>query len=212
MSTEILTLHPSLSSSSPIAETSMTIVSDSLLDLISLYASVNIAHIISGVIQKTTTTSESMMEITFTKKGKQVLTVVRAFFDTLKRNAKTTFTEMIHIFFLLSKYMAKEEKDCKDGKSRTISESNLGSLLLCGVIIGLKMDRDIPFKNDWFVKEFKVKINDLNESELSFLKKIEFKCVFPQESYFKFENYFLKYQIHFSFDSSSFVFTLPLLS
>jgi flagellar biosynthesis protein FlhB len=213
MSTEVLTPPLSLSSStSQIEKTFIDVVSDFQLELFSIYTLLNISHIIPGFIQETPVRSGCHMKVRFSENGMKSIASIRSFFDTLKKSVKITLAEVVHIFFLVERFIMKTEKEGGKGTPVHIDESNIGSLLLCGVLVGLKMDRDVPLKNEWFEKKFGITREILSESELSFLRKINFECVFPEDHYLKFYEFFLKQTFPSFSDSSSFVFDLPLLS
>jgi hypothetical protein len=63
-----------------------------------------------------------------------------------------TIGDIIEILYLLNSYLEKDWKNYRRGKQSSVSQGTIGTLLVCCVLIGLKMTRDIPLKNCWYSK------------------------------------------------------------
>ncbi|KAA6398691.1 MAG: hypothetical protein EZS28_005783 [Streblomastix strix] len=73
--------------------------------------------------------------------------------------------------------MESEEKDFDEHQSSMmISESNLGTVLICAAMLAIKVQRDvIEYKNSWWAKAFQIKLEILNHSELAFCIQLNFR-------------------------------------
>ncbi|KAK2955341.1 hypothetical protein BLNAU_9734 [Blattamonas nauphoetae] len=63
-----------------------------------------------------------------------------------------------------------------------IIRNNLGTLLLCSVIITTKMLRDSPYTNKEWARHFGVPLADLNKSERIFLSRHNFQVSVPESA------------------------------
>ncbi|KAA6363511.1 MAG: hypothetical protein EZS28_040962 [Streblomastix strix] len=67
-----------------------------------------------------------------------------------------------------------------------INESNLGTVLICAVILALKNLRDaIEYRNCWWAKAFGMSLELLNLSEIAFCTKLGFKVAVDLQQFFQ---------------------------
>ncbi|KAH7832129.1 uncharacterized protein MONOS_18533 [Monocercomonoides exilis] len=117
------------------------------------------------------------------KPGELMVNQIKHFISYVGKYAKLTNAELSHFYILTTRMLAEESELIRQGGKSIVSEANLGTLLLCAITITTKMERDIPFTNSWWAKQLGVPLSILNQSEVIFLKKINFNCNVTQEEY-----------------------------
>jgi hypothetical protein len=146
------------------------------IHLISTCICIAISKSMPGLSVKTVNSAQEFVTTTLTPACLDIHHDVKQFLIFAYIHSNLTVVEMIHVLFLIELYLNKDGEAILSETESTISEATLGSLLLCSLMISLKMDRDVPFTNCWFGKMFEVPLDMLNDSEISFLQKIELKC------------------------------------
>ncbi|KAH7819869.1 uncharacterized protein MONOS_18656 [Monocercomonoides exilis] len=119
--------------------------------------------------------------IELSEEGLKTYDKVQHFYKFIRDETKLTTVELVHTFVLMEHLMRIESKEQSEGRPTMIAESNLGTLLLCVVMIAIKLNRDIPFRNGWWATMLKVPLDVLNQSELIFLERVKF-CTHMEES------------------------------
>lgn len=63
-----------------------------------------------------------------------------------------------------------------------ISDSNVGTTLVCAVILAMKIIRDVTElkNNSWWAKSFGISLELLNRSELEFYTQLDFNVVMDE--------------------------------
>jgi hypothetical protein len=169
------------------------------IPLISTCICIAVSNAISGLTVKTLNSTHEVVTITLTPAGFDMHHDVKNFLLFAYTHAKLTVSEMIHLLFLIELYVKKESLTLSETHS-SISKANLGSVLLCSLIVSLKMDRDVPFNNKWFGRMFAVPLDILEESEICFLKRIQFHCNLDEEKMLHFCHRYLPPQLSSPFE------------
>lgn len=108
------------------------------------------------------------------------------FFKVIQGMSFLITTELIHVFHLIDILIDSDIIAIRDGWTGVVSETNLGTLLLCGVILSLKYNRDIAFKNSWWSKAIGIPLAVINQSELVFLQRVNFSLSMSEERFLTF--------------------------
>lgn len=112
----------------------------------------------------------------------QLFTKVTYFFKVSSHYACLILSELIHSVHLIDRLICRDAQT-QDHKQRIIRHSNIGTLLLCSIIIAVKYVRDIPFTNSWWSENICVPLSIVTESEFVFLKHIQFNVSFSESRY-----------------------------
>ncbi|KAA6399120.1 MAG: hypothetical protein EZS28_005356 [Streblomastix strix] len=69
-----------------------------------------------------------------------------------------TGSELVYAIYLIQKLVESEIQDLdQDKQSAMITESNIGTVLICAVILAMKVLRDVIEKNNsWWAKAFEM--------------------------------------------------------
>ena len=103
-----------------------------------------------------------------------LLPKVYHFFRVTSNIACLILSEMIFAVNLVER-LIKRDLDSKDhGYVGVVNESNLGTLLLCSIILSVKMNRDTPFTNRWWTRAIGIPVSVINQSELVFLDRLNY--------------------------------------
>ena len=100
-------------------------------------------------------------------------------------------SELLHSVHLIDRMIENDIHSTTRQEGTVVRQSNVGTLLLCSVMLSIKYNRDIPFTNSWWSKTIGVPLGVLAESELVFLKSIHFDLSFTQNQYHPFFTFFL---------------------
>ncbi|KAH7824238.1 uncharacterized protein MONOS_161 [Monocercomonoides exilis] len=119
----------------------------------------------------------------FTEHGKVIHDKTKHMFHFVGHYAPITIGEIIHSIFLFYQLILIEEDNKSNLSSTIVTEDNLGTLLMCGMMISVKMDRDVPFRNSWWAKLFRIGLEVVNQSELVFLEKIHFQTLMEERDF-----------------------------
>ncbi|KAA6354756.1 MAG: hypothetical protein EZS28_049717 [Streblomastix strix] len=92
-------------------------------------------------------------------------------------------THTIYLIWWMIEHDMKIEADKPGGG--IVAVSNMGTILLCAVVISMKMLRDAPYRNTWWAKAFGLGIDVLNDSEQVFLERISYEPFLCEELYWK---------------------------
>ncbi|KAA6363779.1 MAG: hypothetical protein EZS28_040694 [Streblomastix strix] len=87
--------------------------------------------------------------------------------------------EGIYAIALLRKFVAKESTKGK----RVLNKKNIGTVLVCLAMLTLKACRDRVCRNTYWSRAFGMQTPILNESELMFLKLIDFEMFLDEKEY-----------------------------
>jgi hypothetical protein len=162
--------------------------SASVADDVSLEAATNaICYLLSGTLTHLFTTppvdAANRFMPTFTEAGNSMRQRILHFFDFTRQYAKISTGEIIYSIYLIDRLVQAESRRDWFQQTSIISESNLGTLLLVAAILSLKQNRDIPYRNSWWAKVFSIPLPVLNQSEIVFLQKLEYRLEMQVEDY-----------------------------
>lgn len=134
-------------------------------------------------------------KVGFTHSGVNMSARIKNLLECARNYAGMSTGEIIYSLILLNRLVEAELKLIKEGNPDSIVEDNLGTLLLCALLISNKLNRDRPFGNNWWSKYFSVPVDMINQSERVFLQKVGYHLHVNEEEYwewFRFIVYFDK--------------------
>ncbi|KAH7831888.1 uncharacterized protein MONOS_18530 [Monocercomonoides exilis] len=107
---------------------------------------------------------------------------LQSFYEFLRNITRFNLIEFFHSIYLIM-LIIKEDSISSDESSKSstlpqfhvVKTTNIGTILLISVMLSLKMYRDYPPRNSYFAKELLLPLEIINQSESSFLKKIQYK-------------------------------------
>ena len=91
--------------------------------------------------------------------------------------------EAAHVLYLVDLLIQSDKVHARLNKECAISEHNIGTVLLCSVIVSLKFNCDNAPRNSWYSKVFKVPLSVVNASEVIFLQRIHYSLNMSQSIY-----------------------------
>ncbi|KAA6402758.1 MAG: hypothetical protein EZS28_001716 [Streblomastix strix] len=98
---------------------------------------------------------------------------ITQFFKYMKRCIHITLQESIHMYALLQRFASIQA----ERGVQYLNKSNIGTMLVILVIITLKGLRDEVFNNSYFAEEFGIPLTVLNQSEIAFLRIINYSTL-----------------------------------
>ncbi|KAA6386123.1 MAG: hypothetical protein EZS28_018350 [Streblomastix strix] len=109
------------------------------------------------------------------------------FLEFLRSKIGLRIGESVVACLLLMKFISKQRAKSK----HALTKKNIGTILVCLIIITLKLCRDRVYKNIFFTKTFGLNIQILNESEVSFLRMIDYECNIQKGEYWNIFGYLM---------------------
>ena len=91
---------------------------------------------------------------------------------------------ILHATILLSRLISFEREASTDNtnvREPIVTEANIGTLLLCALIIAGKINEDRPFNNKYWSNLLNIHINIVNSSEAVFLERIHYEVTFDSD-------------------------------
>jgi len=110
---------------------------------------------------------------------------VKHFFQIISAVSMLVASEMIHVVYLVDQLITREVAAIAEGWTPIVSDGNLGTLLLCAVLVSLKMNRDHPFSNGWWAVTVDVPLPTINQSELVFLQRVGYSLMMSEDEYLR---------------------------
>lgn len=121
--------------------------------------------------------------IRLTSDGENMVSNISHFYRFIIQYSEVTTTEVLQSFVLLTRLLLEENKHIRTGGKGIVSDANLGTILLCSLMISIKILRDIPYKNSWWAKVLGISLQILNQSEYVFLDRIGYRCLLQHEEF-----------------------------
>ncbi|KAA6354944.1 MAG: hypothetical protein EZS28_049529 [Streblomastix strix] len=127
------------------------------------------------------------------QKNESLLLKIKSFFSYICEFAWLTGSELIYTIYLVKKLVNSEkENNRKDKDCIMISENNVGTTLVCAVILAMKILRDATSqKNSWWAKSFEMNLELLNQSELAFFAQLDFNAAMDEQQFIRLHNQIL---------------------
>lgn len=180
------TITPDMEAISPVPKDHSTeIVTESCIELttntICYLLSDSLPHLF--VTPEDSSSPDSLVSPSFSEAGLLMQQRIRHFYNFTRKAASITTAEILHTIFLLDRLVQVEAKSASLGNGTVIADTNIGTLLLVAVLLSTKMHRDIPFRNSWFSKVFGVPLAVLNQSEIVFMKKLDYRLEMTEDQY-----------------------------
>ncbi|KAA6363972.1 MAG: hypothetical protein EZS28_040501 [Streblomastix strix] len=121
------------------------------------------------------------------KKTEMLFLKINNFFCYLRQFANLTGTELVYTTFLAQKLIESEKQDLDEDKdSITVTESNIGTVLICAAILAMKMIQDVvEYKNCWWAKAFGMNLDLLNQSEMAFFNQLNFSIALERKQFIR---------------------------
>ncbi|KAK2957507.1 hypothetical protein BLNAU_7406 [Blattamonas nauphoetae] len=98
---------------------------------------------------------------------------INAFFINCSTTGQLTEVELLYSACIIQRVIRNQLKG-QTPSSRIITQNNLGTLLLCSIIVTLKLLRDNPYTNSCWAKYLRIPLSDLNHSEVIMLAHLNF--------------------------------------
>lgn len=108
---------------------------------------------------------------------------IAQFLKVVRDSTKLLASEAAHVLYLVDLLMESDKVHARLNQECVIDERNLGTLLLCAVILSLKFNRDSICTNGWWSKAVGVPISIINYSEIVFLQRIHYSIQMSPEIY-----------------------------
>ncbi|KAH7815292.1 uncharacterized protein MONOS_10709 [Monocercomonoides exilis] len=186
-----ITYYQSKSKHSPLSknkmeyEVSIMQAPDAWIEVVSQHVCVLLAVALPNLInsKRHHNAGKEKIVIELSDEGLDMHGKVQHFYRYIRDGTKLTTGELVHSYVLLEHLMRAESKELSEGRQTMIAESNLGTLLLCVVMIAIKLDRDVPFRNGWWAAMFKVPLDVLNQSEVIFLERVNHHTFLEETDY-----------------------------
>ncbi|KAK2961507.1 hypothetical protein BLNAU_3629 [Blattamonas nauphoetae] len=112
-----------------------------------------------------------------------LLTKIENFFRYIVQHTRIEIGETIHAIILIDKVLLSEHASDRSPDINIVSVANVGTLLLCGVALAFKMDRDVPYKNGFWSKVFRIPVPVMNQSEIVCLSRLKYQVFVPAEDF-----------------------------
>ncbi|KAA6369704.1 MAG: hypothetical protein EZS28_034768 [Streblomastix strix] len=109
------------------------------------------------------------------------LNSIELFLVFLQSKLEMRIGEGVYAVALLRKFVAKESTKGK----RVLNKKNIGTVLVCLAMLTMKACRDTICKNTYWARSFKINSTVLNESELRFLKMVDFDMFMDEEEFWR---------------------------
>jgi hypothetical protein len=87
------------------------------------------------------------------------------------------------VIYLIDLLMQTDKTASSVGKGCMVSEGNLGTLLLVGVILSLKFNRDHGIRNSEWGRVLQMPVSVINESEAAFVRRIGYSMEMDMTCY-----------------------------
>ncbi|KAA6399987.1 MAG: hypothetical protein EZS28_004483 [Streblomastix strix] len=131
--------------------------------------------------------SQDNLEHQQKKKTELLFLKIKNFFCYLRQFASITGSELVYTTFLVQKLIESENQDfCEDKNIITITDKNMGTVLICAVILAMKMIQDVvEYKNCWFAKAFGMNLDLLNLSEIAFFNQLNFSIALERKQFIR---------------------------
>ncbi|KAH7826499.1 uncharacterized protein MONOS_2195 [Monocercomonoides exilis] len=177
-------------------------VSDKLIDRLSTYLCFRIGSILPDLFYvRSQQFNGSMYSAAHTTHISQerflsLYQKISHFIQFFRGTAQLITTEALHVVFLIDQLIQFEQPLPKDDERRIVSECNLGTLLLCGLMLALKLNRDATFKNSWWAQSIGIPVDVVNQSETVMLERLNFSVSMSHEEWSKLMDYFCAEEIN----------------
>jgi hypothetical protein len=105
------------------------------------------------------------------------------FFITVQDVAHPLVCEVVHAVWIIMKLIEMDKSYKAKKLVGIISEANLGTVLLSGILLSMKCDCDHPPPNVFWAEHFSIGLSSLLESEMEVLRRINFSVIVKAEEY-----------------------------
>lgn len=122
-------------------------------------------------------------QVGFTVEGVTMSKRILRFFMLARDRARLEVGEVVYSLIILTRLVQVEQERVQQGRRRLVVESNMGTLLLCAVMLANKWNRDVPCSCGWWAAVFGVPVSCVNRSELAFLETLHYSLYVSREEY-----------------------------
>ncbi|KAA6310203.1 MAG: hypothetical protein EZS28_056352, partial [Streblomastix strix] len=121
-------------------------------------------------------------------KSRELEPKIHAFFDYVCKVTDASVGEIIHSARLVERFVeAALKSESIDGQiepnTGLVSEESMGTVLLCGVSVTMKVMRDVSYRNGWWGRAFGIPTSNVNKSEIVFLRELQHIVVVSVEDF-----------------------------
>ncbi|KAA6378832.1 MAG: hypothetical protein EZS28_025644 [Streblomastix strix] len=114
---------------------------------------------------------------------------INIFFCYLRQFANLTGSEIIYTTFLDQKLIESEKQDSDSDSDKDriiINDMNIGTVLICAVILAMKMMQDVvKCTNYWQAKAFGMNLYLLNQSQMIFFIQLDCNVVLERKQFIR---------------------------
>ncbi|KAA6399214.1 MAG: hypothetical protein EZS28_005259 [Streblomastix strix] len=129
-------------------------------------------------------------------KNESLFLKIKSFFSYIYDFAQLSGSELIYTIYLVQKLVNSEIQDfIEDNDCIMIADSNIGTTLICAVILAMKILRD-PTEmksNIWWAKSFGMSLELLNQSEMEFYMQLDFNVSLDEQQFIRLYSQILSY-------------------
>lgn len=122
----------------------------------------------------------------YTNSGLLIREKILHFYMFMCKQTSFTLAELIFSIIYLGRITAKELQKNPNDPNKLVTEANIGTLFLCSLLISVKMNRDVVFRNSWWTKVLGIPLEVVNQSEIVFLIILDYNLLIEEAEFKKF--------------------------
>lgn len=160
-------------------------VDDNEVYLIGVYITQILSRNISDIYQTNSKDGGNSDEsFVFSRKGEDIYKKIIQFYQLIKTYAQITKAELIASTIFLERLIEREKGNTANPEDIVIvTESNLGTILLCSLMISIKCHRDYILSNVWWSNLLNIPLYSINISEVVFLNSLNYDLFITSEEF-----------------------------
>ncbi|KAK2958342.1 hypothetical protein BLNAU_6612 [Blattamonas nauphoetae] len=117
----------------------------------------------------------------------EMITKTRNLLNLVNRNIRFSTGEILYACFLIERVLRTELDDVRDPPYPIARPGNWGTIVLCGIVLALKMQRDGGYKSHYWKRLLGVQPESLLQSELILLSRLRFVVFVGREELEEYE-------------------------
>lgn len=160
-------------------------VGDSEVYLIGVYITQVLSRNISDIYQTNSKDGgNSDKSYVFSRKGEDIYKKIIQFYQLIKTYAQITKAELFASIIFLERLIEREKSNTtKPDDIVIVTESNLGTILLCSLMVSIKCHRDYILSNVWWSNLLNIPLYSINISEVVFLNSLNYSLFITSEEF-----------------------------
>lgn len=108
---------------------------------------------------------------------------IQHFFRFVNRFSSLETGEAIQCVWLIDKLITLDHEPANMCMVPVVQEGNIGTVLLCAMMLSMKMGRDVPYSNKWWALAFTVPVDILTQSEAVFFQRLGYRLHISESAY-----------------------------